>query len=197
MIRRWLSGGGTRVRSSRRKEASRLFNRLAGLSFARSSPCRVEHRVHGSVVSSAIVLAADALLLLGIYIVFRTFRENSFAASTVRIEAEQPVISSGPYGWVRHPMYFGCVIGFAATPIALGSLWGLVPAVLKCGTLVVRLLYEEDFLAEFGGVPGVSRSSAVSIDSVCVVRARRGRGKVVGRVGAPQYSVRSAKQGKS
>ncbi len=107
----------------------------------------LEHRVHGSVVSPATVLAADALLLVGMYIVFRTFRENSFAASTVRIEAEQPVISSGLYGWVRHPMYFGCVIGFLATPIALGSLWGLVPAVLKCGTLVVRLLYEEDYLA--------------------------------------------------
>jgi protein-S-isoprenylcysteine O-methyltransferase Ste14 len=107
----------------------------------------LEHRVHGSVVSPATVFAADAFLLVGFYIVFRTFRENSFAASTVRTEAEQPVISSGPYGWVRHPMYFGCVIGFLATPIALGSLWGLVPAVLKCGTLVVRLLYEEDYLA--------------------------------------------------
>jgi protein-S-isoprenylcysteine O-methyltransferase Ste14 len=107
----------------------------------------LEHRVHGSVVSPATVFAADALLLVGMYIVFRTFRENSFAASTVRIEAEQPVISSGPYRWVRHPMYFGCVIGFLATPIALGSLWGLIPAVLKCVTLVVRLLYEEDYLA--------------------------------------------------
>jgi protein-S-isoprenylcysteine O-methyltransferase Ste14 len=107
----------------------------------------IEHRVHGSVVSPLAVLTADALLLVGIYIVFRTFCENSFASSTVRIEAEQPVISSGPYGWIRHPMYFGCVIGFLATPIALGSLWGLVPAVLKCGTLVARLLYEEDYLA--------------------------------------------------
>jgi protein-S-isoprenylcysteine O-methyltransferase Ste14 len=109
--------------------------------------CGLEHRVHGSVVSPAVVFVADALLLVGMYVVFRTFRENSFAASTVRTEIDQPVISTGPYGWVRHPMYFGCVIGFLATPIALGSLWGLVPAVLKCGTLVVRLLYEEDFLA--------------------------------------------------
>jgi protein-S-isoprenylcysteine O-methyltransferase Ste14 len=107
----------------------------------------VEHRVHGSVVLPAGVFAADVLLLVGMYIVFRTFRENSFAASTVRIEAEQPVISSGPYGWVRHPMYVGCVIGFLATPVALGSLWGLVPAVLKCVTLMVRLLFEEEFLA--------------------------------------------------
>jgi protein-S-isoprenylcysteine O-methyltransferase Ste14 len=107
----------------------------------------IEHRVHGSVVSPAAVILADAFMLVGAYVVFRTFRENSFAASTVRIEAQQPVISSGPYSWLRHPMYFGCVIGFLATPIALGSLWGMVPAVLKCGTLVARLLYEEDYLA--------------------------------------------------
>jgi protein-S-isoprenylcysteine O-methyltransferase Ste14 len=107
----------------------------------------LEHRVHGSVVSLPTVLVADVLLCVGLYIVFRTFRENSFAASTVRTEVDQPVIATGPYRWIRHPMYFGCVIGFLATPIALGSLWGLVPAVLKCVTLVVRLLYEEDFLA--------------------------------------------------
>lgn len=106
----------------------------------------VEHRVHGSAVSPAVVLAADGLVLVSMVIVFRTFRENSFASSTVRIEAEQPVISSGPYGWVRHPMYFGCVIGFLATPIALASPWGLVPAALKCVALVARLLYEEEFL---------------------------------------------------
>jgi protein-S-isoprenylcysteine O-methyltransferase Ste14 len=106
-----------------------------------------EHRLHGSAVSPAAVFVADGLLVVGMYVVFRTFRENSFAGSTVRIEAEQPVISSGPYGWVRHPMYVGCVIGFLATPVALGSLWGLVPAILKCVTLVVRLLYEEEFLA--------------------------------------------------
>ncbi len=106
----------------------------------------IEHRVHGSAVSPAVVLAADGLVLVAMVIVFCTFRENSFAGGTVRIEAEQPVISSGPYGWVRHPMYFGCVIGFLATPVALGSLWGLLPAALKCATLAVRLLYEEDYL---------------------------------------------------
>ncbi|HEX4412007.1 MAG TPA: isoprenylcysteine carboxylmethyltransferase family protein [Lacipirellulaceae bacterium] len=112
----------------------------------------IEHRVHGSVISPAAVLVANGFLLASMYIVFYTFRENSFAASTVRIEAEQPVISTGPYAWVRHPMYFGCVIGFLATPIALGSLWGLAAAALKCVTLGFRLLYEEEFLVR--SLPG-------------------------------------------
>lgn len=115
------------------ERSQRVIQSFGGLICAIFVVSGIEHRVHGSVVSSATVLVANGFMLVGTYIVFRTFRENSFAASTVRIEADQPVVSSGPYGWVRHPMYFGCVIGFLATPIALGSLWGLVPAVLKCG----------------------------------------------------------------
>ncbi len=106
-----------------------------------------EHRVRGSAISPPTVLAANALLLVSTYIVFRTFQENSFASSTVRVEANQHVISSGPYGCIRHPMYSGCIVGFLATPLALGSLWGIVPALLKCGTLVARLLYEERYLS--------------------------------------------------
>jgi protein-S-isoprenylcysteine O-methyltransferase Ste14 len=112
----------------------------------------IEHRVHGAVFSTATMLVADGLMIVGVYVVYRTFRENSYAASTVQIEAEQPVISSGPYGWIRHPMYFGCVIGFLATPIALGSLWGLIAALLKCLVLVARLLHEEEFLSQ--NLPG-------------------------------------------
>jgi protein-S-isoprenylcysteine O-methyltransferase Ste14 len=106
-----------------------------------------EHRMHGSTISPPTVLAANALLLVSTYIVFRTFQENSFAGSTVRVETHQHVISSGPYGWVRHPMYAGCIVGFLVTPLALGSLWGMIPALLKSGTLLARLLYEERYLS--------------------------------------------------
>lgn len=76
----------------------------------------LEHRMHGSDISPPNVLAANVILLVSTYIVFRTFQENSFAATTVRVEPDQPVISSGPYSRVRHPMYLGCMLGFLATP---------------------------------------------------------------------------------
>jgi Isoprenylcysteine carboxyl methyltransferase (ICMT) family len=47
---------------------------------------------------------------LGLLIVFRVFQENSYTASTVQVEANQPVISTGPYAWIRHPMYAGSVL---------------------------------------------------------------------------------------
>jgi protein-S-isoprenylcysteine O-methyltransferase Ste14 len=98
-----------------------------------------DHRFHWSSVPARITLAADALVVLGLLIVFRVFQENSYTASTVQVAANQPVISTGPYAWIRHPMYAG---------IALDSLWALLPAVLLCAVVVARLLDEERYLSE-------------------------------------------------
>jgi protein-S-isoprenylcysteine O-methyltransferase Ste14 len=107
-----------------------------------------DHRFHWSSVPAPIALAADALVVLGLLIVFRVFQENSYTASTVQVVANQPVISTGPYAWIRHPMYAGSVLGFLATPFALDSLWALLPAILLCAVVVARLLNEERYLAE-------------------------------------------------
>ena len=44
-------------------------------------------------------------------------------------------------------MYSGASIGLIATPLALGSLWGLPAALVLIAVLVVRLLDEERYLA--------------------------------------------------
>src|SRR5205823_1999540 len=111
-----------------------------------------EHRIHGSLVAWPVVLAANAVLLAGFVIVMWVFRANTYTAATVRVEAGQHVVATGPYAWVRHPMYSGSILGYLATPIALGSLWALVPAVLVCAMIVVRLLDEERYLAR--NLPG-------------------------------------------
>lgn len=112
----------------------------------------LDHRFRWSDVPVPIVLVANAIVMLGMLIVFRTMQANSFTAGTVRVEENQPVISTGPYAWVRHPMYAGSVLGYLATPLALGSLWAFVPAVLFCGVIGVRLLFEERYLLE--NLPG-------------------------------------------
>ena len=42
----------------------------------------------------------------------RVVRENTFAAPVVKVQAERGhrVIDSGPYAFVRHPMYSGAVL---------------------------------------------------------------------------------------
>ena len=55
------------------------------------------------------------------------FRANSFAAPVVKIQRERghTVVDTGPYAWVRHPMYSAAIFIFVGTPLLLGSWWGL------------------------------------------------------------------------
>jgi protein-S-isoprenylcysteine O-methyltransferase Ste14 len=115
----------------------------------------LDWRFGWSRVAVPAVLIADALMLLGFSGIFLAFRANSFTASTVRVERDQTVASSGPYAIVRHPMYAAAIPLFLATPPALGSWLGLVPAVLLLAAIVWRLLDEETHLAR--DLPGYAQ----------------------------------------
>ena len=112
----------------------------------------LDYHFHGASVPTAIVLMANVLMVLGFVIVFLVFKENSFAASTIKVDAEQRVISSGPYRLVRHPMYAGASIALIATPLALGSWWGVPAGLALIAVIVARLLDEERYLSS--SLPG-------------------------------------------
>ena len=87
----------------------------------------LDRRFHWSSVPLVVSLAADGLVAVGFYIVFRVFRENTYTSATIEVADEQKVISSGPYAVVRHPMYSGAFLLLLATPLALGS-WVSLPS---------------------------------------------------------------------
>jgi len=93
--------------------------------------------------------------LLGTAVVVR---QNSYAASTITVEAGQPVISTGLYAIVRHPMYSAALVMTAFTPLALGSYWGLLLVIPLIPTLAWRLLDEERYLAR--NLPGYTEYCA-------------------------------------
>jgi protein-S-isoprenylcysteine O-methyltransferase Ste14 len=107
----------------------------------------LDYRFHWSQVPAAIVVLGDMLLVLSFAMIFFVFRENSYAASTIKVEAEQRAISTGPYRLVRHPMYSAALILFSATPLALGSAWGLIVAIPLVAVLIARLTGEERYLS--------------------------------------------------
>lgn len=92
-------------------------------------------------------LAADFLTLASILFIAWTIAVNRFAARTIRVEEGQSVISTGPYGVIRHPMYAGFTLFQLAMPIALASLITLPLFLLLIAIFVVRLLNEEKVLA--------------------------------------------------
>ena len=71
---------------------------------------------------------------------------NSFAAATVSLAEGQRVVSSGPYRFVRHPMYAGGLILVAGMSLALGSWWDLLGLIPFTVGIIFRLLHEESFL---------------------------------------------------
>jgi protein-S-isoprenylcysteine O-methyltransferase Ste14 len=85
-------------------------------------------------------------MLLGWLGIFFVFRENSFASATIESAADQRVISSGPYAWVRHPMYAAALVMLLGMPLALGSAWGVLLVLALVPLLIWRLMDEERFL---------------------------------------------------
>jgi protein-S-isoprenylcysteine O-methyltransferase Ste14 len=106
----------------------------------------LDHLLGWSSVAPPLVIDADILVVLAYVIVFLVFRANSFTSAIIEVGAGQRVVTTGPYALVRHPMYAGALPAIFATPIALGSWWGLVPAGILAGAIVWRLLDEEDYL---------------------------------------------------
>ncbi|MGH6860746.1 MAG: methyltransferase family protein [Phyllobacterium sp.] len=106
----------------------------------------IERHFTGLPLPVPLVILADMLVAGGFWIVYLSLRENSHASSIIEVKSGQPVVSTGPYALVRHPMYSGCVLLFLATPLALGSLWALPFAIVLVLVLAIRLLDEERYL---------------------------------------------------
>lgn len=108
----------------------------------------LDRRFGWSQVPTAVTILAILCCLAGMAIAYWATDHNRYVASTITVETGQPVISTGPYARVRHPLYSGIGLWFFMTPLALGSWWGMLPAVLVPALLAFRLVYEEHSLRQ-------------------------------------------------
>jgi protein-S-isoprenylcysteine O-methyltransferase Ste14 len=93
-------------------------------------------------------IAALAIVVLGTLLTIWAIASNKFFYGTLRIERDRghAVAAGGPYRYVRHPGYVGGILSDLATPLMLGSLWALIPAVLTVCVLVIRTALEDKTL---------------------------------------------------
>jgi protein-S-isoprenylcysteine O-methyltransferase Ste14 len=108
----------------------------------------LDHRFGWSEVPTALVFIGNVIAAVGLGIGMLVVAQNSYAAANITVEAEQTVVSTGLYGLVRHPMYFGVLVMSIGVPLALGSYWALVIVPIDAVLFAIRIFDEEKALTE-------------------------------------------------
>ena len=89
------------------------------------------------------------IILLGsFYLFFRSYVDNIYLSPLVRVQEDrrQQVVSTGVYGFVRHPMYLGGILMFLGAPLLMGSIIGILVGLVMTALLMVRIVGEEALL---------------------------------------------------
>ena len=137
-----------RIKSGETRKKQKILQAISGFMFFVGLLVipGLDFRFSWSSVPDAVIILSDVVVLMGFIIVFLVFRTNSYTSATIEVSEGQSVITTGVYSIVRHPMYLGAVLILVFTPLALNSLWALIPALFICVFVVLRLLDEEKVL---------------------------------------------------
>jgi len=94
------------------------------------------------------IIAGFIGLIPAAAIISLAMRENTYLSDVVRIQEDRghQVCSTGPYKFVRHPMYVGVIMMVLMLPLALGSFFAYIPAGLTTAAFVVRTALEDKTL---------------------------------------------------
>jgi protein-S-isoprenylcysteine O-methyltransferase Ste14 len=107
-------------------------------------------RFRWSSVSLIVKIAAFIGYLPGFALAFWAMRENAYLSDVVRIQEDRghTVCTTGPYKYVRHPMYVGVLLIMLCFPFSLGSLYTLIPAGIIIILFFFRTVFEDKTLLE-------------------------------------------------
>jgi len=107
-------------------------------------------RYRWSSVPLAIVVLGFVGVLVALLLMVWVIQVNTYLSRFVEVQRERghKVITSGPYQYVRHPMYASLIILLYSIPVALGSLWTLIPASILTLLFVIRTYFEDQTLHE-------------------------------------------------
>lgn len=145
LLQRRVKGGP----AAEKEKTQKVIQSLAQFAFiAIFLVSAFDHRFGWSNTALYEIIGGNILVTSGFYIVLLVFKENTFTSANIQVADEQQVISTGPYAIVRHPMYSGALILLIGSPLALGSLWGLLAFIPIAVVIIWRLSDEEKFLSK-------------------------------------------------
>jgi protein-S-isoprenylcysteine O-methyltransferase Ste14 len=108
----------------------------------------LDHRFGWSPVPLPVTVVGYVLVFAGLTFAQIVIIQNNYAAANITVERDQTLVSTGLYGFVRHPMYTGTLVMMLGTPLALDSLWGLLALIPGLAALTLRIADEEKMLVE-------------------------------------------------
>ncbi len=108
----------------------------------------LDHRFDGSAVPDILQIVGLVLLVPALALACWVLATNAYASRVVRLQDGHQVITTGPYRFVRHPMYSGTLLSWIAAALALGSWWMLIPAALGIALFIWRTAREDAMLLE-------------------------------------------------
>jgi protein-S-isoprenylcysteine O-methyltransferase Ste14 len=119
-------------------------------------------RFHALPLPEWTLLPGIVLFAAAMAMVAWSLLANPFAESTVRIQPDrgQTVVSTGPYRFVRHPMYVGLILIWPAAALMWGSGWAMAVAALMLILVVWRTAKEDSFLRR--ELPGYQEYAALT-----------------------------------
>ncbi len=100
---------------------------------------------HWSPVPTWLQGTGVIILICSFVLFFLTFRENAYLSPLVRVQEDrgQTVIFTGPYHYVRHPMYAATLVFVIGTPLLLGAWFGILVGPVVAFVLAWRTILEE------------------------------------------------------
>ena len=89
-------------------------------------------------------------IILSYGLIFWVMKTNPYSSAVVEIQEDRghKTITTGPYQYVRHPMYVGAILLFLSVPLAFGSLMTFVPGLFLTALIVMRTCLEDKTLYE-------------------------------------------------
>ncbi len=112
----------------------------------------LDYRFGWSHVPAWVSVLGVLMVAVGLGLAMWVVVQNRYASANITVEDGQPLVSTGLYGIVRHPMYSGNVILMIGIALGLGSYWALLLVLVGVLLMAVRIVDEEKMLtAELDG----------------------------------------------
>lgn len=150
----WLVGALAAKPAARTQSAaSRIFHTLllglAILLWTRAS-LRIPFLMQKFLPPAPAIAYAGAILTvagIAIAIWARFFLGGNWSAR-VTIKKDHTLVRTGPYSFVRHPIYAGFLLALAGTAVAIGEIRGLLAVALVLIALKLKANLEEQFMMQ-------------------------------------------------